>query len=71
MTISQASQIHDLHAQVVKLERENGILQHQVDSLMRQLEDVQFVLTQERSLFDRLTLLSDEDTQRDIPAQAG
>ena len=69
MTISQATQIHDLHTQVVRLEKENGILQHQVDTLMRQLEDVQFILTQERALFDRLTLLND-DTQRDIPAQA-
>ena len=69
MTTSQATQIHDLHTQVVRLEKENGILQHQVDSLMRQLEDVQFILTQERALFDRLTLL-DDDTQRDIPAQA-
>lgn len=70
MTTSQATQIHDLHTQVVQLEKENGILQHQVDTLMRQLEDVQFILTQERALFDRLTLL-DDDTQRDIPAQAG
>jgi len=68
MTISQASQIHDLHMKITDLERENGILQHQVDSLMRQLEDTQFVLMQERALFDRLALL-DDDTQRDVPVE--
>jgi len=65
MTISQATLIHELHQRINTLERENGILQHQCDTLMRQLEDTQFVLMQERALFDRLTLL-DDDTQRDI-----
>jgi hypothetical protein len=74
MTTTQAGQIHDLHMQVVKLERENGILQHQVDNLLRQIEDLQFALHQERALFDRLTALEPaadpDDTQRDIPDQA-
>lgn len=74
MTTTQAAQLHDLHMQVVKLERENGILQHTVDALMRQLEDAQFALCQERALFDRIAALEPaadpDDTQRDIPAQA-
>jgi KaiC/GvpD/RAD55 family RecA-like ATPase len=73
MTISQAAQIHELHQRIATLERENGILQHQVDSLLRQMEDAQHALTHERAIFDRLTLLEpaldDEDTQRDVPTQ--
>ena len=65
MTISQAETIRTLSYQIANLEKENGILQHQVDTLLRQLEDTQFILTQERALFDRLTLLAD-DTQRDV-----
>ena len=64
MTISQAVLIHELLQHITDLERENGILQHQADDLFRRLQDAQYTISILEPPID------DDDTQRDIPAQA-
>lgn len=57
MSVSQAETIRTLSDTVTRLERENEVLQRFNNTLLQQVQDLQFQLNSERALFDKLTML--------------
>lgn len=76
MSVSQAETIRTLSDTVTRLERENEVLQRFNDTLLRQVQDLQFQLHSANNLFDKLTLLEPphgdgDTTEFDLKPAAG